>query len=348
MHIEPRTANGKPAPPVTLPTWHGRLVQAIALPAALAKFLVRDLELAVTGNQPAQIAVSLEAPRSLTELVDTSNITALPGSPATSSFTAWAVADPNGQPSADLARVWLIDMCDYALYLDGYEPVLATLSDPRQSTDPELAPVERSGQEETAIEVRVDSASAVFDSLNQSPTRPLAEVKSHQGSKSPVYAAPSSSEIAGHEREYAAFTEATLADLGTVSTAETARAFATMTAQKVRDMSAKSPEFYAGEFFDIFKDAAVAKSRAEMAECEQAVDEAKAEAATGTAQLQERLNAARASGDRQAEHDIWREREIRQAAVQAKIDEATKRIDPISMRLDACNELAAALGLEVS
>jgi hypothetical protein len=348
LHIEPRTSDGNPAPPVALPAWHGRLVQAIALPAVLAKFLTRDLELATTGTQATQIAVSLEAPHSLAELVDTRNITALPGSPATNSFTAWAVADPSGQSPADLAQLWLRDMCDYALYLDGYEPVLATLSSPHQSTDPESSPARGPEQAETTIEIRAASASAAVDRLSQSPTRPLAGAKSGKGRQSSASTTRSSSEIAAHMRAYVAFTEATLADLETVSTADTARAFATMTAQKVRDMSARNPEFYAGEFFDIFKDAAVAKSQAEIAECRQAVDDAKAEAAAGTAELQERLNAARAMGDHQAVHEVWREREIRQAAVQAKIDEATKRIDPIGKRLDACNELATALGLELS
>jgi hypothetical protein len=348
LHIEPRTSDGNPAPPVALPAWHGRLVQAIALPATLAKFLTRDLELATTGNQPAKIAVSLEAPRSLAELIDTRNITALPGSAAANSFTAWAVADPNGDRAADLAQLWLRDMCDYALYLDGYEPVLATLSNPQQPADLESGQVGGPEQAETAIEVRVEPASAVFDNLGQSRTRPLGEARSHERGEPSAPTTRGSDEIAAHTRAYAAFTEAALADLRTVSTAETARAFATITAQKVQDMSARSPEFYVGEFFGIFKDAAVAESQAEIAECTQTINDAKTEAATGTAQLQERLNAARAAGDHQAQHDIWREREIRQAAVQAKIDETTKRIDPISKRVNAINELATALGLELS
>ena len=218
-----------------------------------------------------------------------------------------------------------------------------------QTTEiPQPGQVGGPGQAEAAVEVRADSASEAVDRLSHSATRPFAGAKPYKGGQSPASTTRSSSGIAAHMRAYAVFTEATLADLRAVSTAETAHAFAAITAQKVRDTVAKNPDFYAGQFFNIFKDAAVAKSQAEIAECEQTRDDAKAEAATGTAQLRERLDAARAASDYQAERDVWREREIRQAAVQAKIDEATKRIDPISMRLEACKELATALGLELS
>jgi inorganic triphosphatase YgiF len=122
--------------------------------------------------------------------------------------------------------------------------------------------------------------------------------------------------------------------------------FVLQTAAHIQELSAQVPEFYIGEFFNMFKDAAVKRFRIEMADCEQTLRDAKADAASASAQLQARLDTARAAGDRVAEHAIWREREVRQKAYQAKVDAASSRMDVIGLRIKALPELASALGID--
>jgi hypothetical protein len=117
------------------------------------------------------------------------------------------------------------------------------------------------------------------------------------------------------------------------------------TAAQVREFSVKIPGFYVEEFFNIFKDSVVERVRIESADCEQALRDANAEAATASDELQARLDAARAASDRETEHAVWRDREIRQAACQAKVDAVTRRIGILSLRLGAFQELPSALGI---
>ena len=352
LHIEPRTPDGSPAPPVALPLWGKRLIHALDLPSSLDKFLARDLELSTTCSQPAQIAVSLQAPRSLSELVNTRNITALPGSPATNSFNAWATATPNGQGPAKLVQRWLTDMCDNALYLDGYEPVLDPLGAPDQQPAPDPGQQVRADRD-TTIEIWNEPTRASLDVLGQDPADSLPTARSrlptarsrNPGASPARKGTHAAGNTAVHTRAYERCTNMTLSALEAVTTPETASAFAVEIGQRIRDTAARTAEFYIGEFYNMFKDAVVTKGKAELEECQHEARDAKAQAAAISAQLEERLNAARAAGDSQAEHEVWRDREIQQAAVQARLDQATKRAGLVGLRIDACNELAAALGI---
>jgi hypothetical protein len=174
--------------------------------------------------------------------------------------------------------------------------------------------------------------------LAKSRKRPQPATRKKTGSRSQS-AIPS--------REYAECIEVALTDLQSVTTPLDVSVFASTTAQYIRDMSARIPGFYTGEFFNMFKDAAVAKGRAQVAECEQAAYAAKAKAAKISTRLQQRLDAATAAKDLQATHDVWREREAQQAAVQAKIDQAAEQAALVGIRIDACAELASALGINL-
>jgi len=109
-----------------------------------------------------------------------------------------------------------------------------------------------------------------------------------------------------------------------------------------QEVSAETPEFYIGEFFNLFKDAAVAQVRTETGQGMRTLENAQAAAA---AELQARLDAARKAQDREAEHDVWRERGARQAECQAKIDAGTARMGLLEFHVKAIETLAAALGL---
>lgn len=148
-----------------------------------------------------------------------------------------------------------------------------------------------------------------------------------------------------YKHAYAEVTQAVLSSLSSVDSAASARTFVSQAANKIREACASIPEFYLGEFFNVFKDAAVAQAGKEIAECQRAIEEAKAEANAATIELQVQLDAARNAGDREAEHAVWGERETRQAACQAKIDATTARMDPIGLRIGAIEDLATALGI---
>ena len=132
LHVYPRGPNGNPAPAANLASWHNRFVRALAIPGAQAAFLTQDLGLAATGDQPAQAGVYLDAPHSMTELVDTQDLSSLPGSPASSWFMGWAISSPDGQQAPELAREWLVQMCDNTLHVDAYESYLENLANSRQ------------------------------------------------------------------------------------------------------------------------------------------------------------------------------------------------------------------------
>ena len=55
----------------------------------------------------------------------------------------------------------------------------------------------------------------------------------------------------------------------------------------------------------MFKDAAVIQGQAELSDVEQALNEVKASNEAVAAELNVRLNAARAAGDRAAQHALW-------------------------------------------
>jgi pyruvate/2-oxoglutarate dehydrogenase complex dihydrolipoamide acyltransferase (E2) component len=97
------------------------------------------------------------------------------------------------------------------------------------------------------------------------------------------------------------------------------------------------------EFLEMFKDAAVIQGQAELSDVEQALNEVKASNEAVAAELNVRLNAARAAGDRAAQHALWREREVRQAEGQAKVDELTRSLNPVGFRFDALKSLWSSL-----
>jgi hypothetical protein len=138
--------------------------------------------------------------------------------------------------------------------------------------------------------------------------------------------------------------ETALSQLAAVDTPQAAQRFIAQFGRQIQDMSSNVPEFYTGEFLNAFKDMVVGRSRTEVADCERVMDAARSGGDAATTELTERLDAARAAGDRTAEHQVWKEREARQAACQSKLDAASHRIDLVGLRIDTCKNLASALG----
>jgi hypothetical protein len=148
-----------------------------------------------------------------------------------------------------------------------------------------------------------------------------------------------------YDQAYSEVTEAVLSSLSAVDSPESSRRLVAQAAERIQEVSAEVPEFYVGEFFNVFKDAAIARVRTETAQGMHTLGSARAEAAEATTELQARPAAARTARDREAEHEVWRELEVRRVECQAKIDVVTARTDLLGLRLKAIESLVAALGL---
>lgn len=61
LYVEPRSPDGGPAPAASLAAWLRRFTLALAVPAALAGFLARDIGLATSDDPPAQAGLWLTA-----------------------------------------------------------------------------------------------------------------------------------------------------------------------------------------------------------------------------------------------------------------------------------------------
>jgi hypothetical protein len=151
LEIELRDAGGHPPPAMALKVLHERFTQALAMPMALAAFLTEDLGTTTSGEPPSQAGVWLKSPRDMAELVDPEGLRPLLGSPQSTSFTGWALADPAGEPGPIAAVELLRQMCDYTLNLDGYEPLLEGMMTRQPLT---LLGMDRRGWGWSASEIR--------------------------------------------------------------------------------------------------------------------------------------------------------------------------------------------------
>jgi len=61
VHVEPRDADGTPAPPASPSSWRRQFERALQLPGAFAALLSGELGLTVSGEPPAQAGIRLEA-----------------------------------------------------------------------------------------------------------------------------------------------------------------------------------------------------------------------------------------------------------------------------------------------
>jgi hypothetical protein len=147
-----------------------------------------------------------------------------------------------------------------------------------------------------------------------------------------------------YEEAYDGLLKQLLATLTTVETEESALQFSTQAAQSIRAAAKEIPEFYIGEFLQMLGIAVVQRMQTWVTEGQQAIQDAKIEAASASVQLTARHAAASEAGDRAAQHAIWREREEIQTASQAKIDAVSARTDIFSFQLEAIQKLQSTLG----
>ena len=128
LYVEPRTAKGQVPPASGLSAWYERFALALAVPGAFAEFLARDLGLGTSDDPRAQLGVWLQSYQPLTTMIDTRELTALPGSSPSNWYSGWAFASPDGRPGKETAGDLLSQLCEYTLHLDDFERTLAEIS----------------------------------------------------------------------------------------------------------------------------------------------------------------------------------------------------------------------------
>ncbi|MGH3709708.1 MAG: hypothetical protein ACRDRQ_16740 [Pseudonocardiaceae bacterium] len=127
LHIEPRTRNGEPAPPRDLAQWHWRFTRASTVFDTITSHLLAgELRLATSTDPSSKLAVWLNTPSDLTQLVDTSQYDRVAGTHVRPSYDGYAVADLSGDDPTVVATEWTRQLCDTALHLDDYEETLLT------------------------------------------------------------------------------------------------------------------------------------------------------------------------------------------------------------------------------
>jgi hypothetical protein len=118
VHVEPRGADGTPAPPASPASWRRQFGRALQLPGAFAALLSGELGLAVSGEPPAQAGIRLEAPRDMTELADITGLATLPGAQRLSQFMVYLTACPDGAGAVSAADRMMRQMLEEALKID--------------------------------------------------------------------------------------------------------------------------------------------------------------------------------------------------------------------------------------
>jgi hypothetical protein len=118
VHVEPRDADGAPAPPASPSSWRRHFERALQLPGAFAALLSGELGLAVSGEPPAQAGIRLEAPRDMTDLVDITGLVVLPGAHRLSQFMVYLTACPDGAGAVSGADRMTRQMLEEALKVD--------------------------------------------------------------------------------------------------------------------------------------------------------------------------------------------------------------------------------------
>lgn len=134
--------------------------------------------------------------------------------------------------------------------------------------------------------------------------------------------------------------------LSSVTDQNSAQSFVEEAVRKLKAAAADVPEFYIGEFLEKFQTQLKGDAEAELARSQNETEQIAARGKRQTAELNARLDVARADGDEDAVHSIWRESEQTRAENQAAVDALANRLTLGALRLSAVKDVAFALGYQ--
>lgn len=115
LHFEaPVGSNNAPLPagPVA---WTDYIMRALELPDALNRLLTQELGLSTSGEPQVVLGVRLDAPSDLTEIIDITDLTRLPGGQHGRQAIGYFVADPAGAPPAEVTDRMINHVLMYGL-----------------------------------------------------------------------------------------------------------------------------------------------------------------------------------------------------------------------------------------
>lgn len=150
-----------------------------------------------------------------------------------------------------------------------------------------------------------------------------------------------------HEGAYAVLAAEIVAGLDAAVSPQAIDEVITRAGDAIRREAGTVPEFYVGEFFDRLNSAIMERMNIEVKKCEEVIASVQAQADVGSLDLNTRLSVARQEHDQDAEHAIWRERDLKQAEIQGTIDSATSRITLVAMWPTAIKRLASHMGVKL-
>ncbi|MGD0555416.1 MAG: hypothetical protein ABSA93_10605 [Streptosporangiaceae bacterium] len=118
FHVEPGKDAGISVDAAEPGTWTGRITQVLQAAPALAGFLSGTLGLQISPEVTAWVAVRLEAPKDIAELIDATGLDPLPGGQRLREVTGYLAAAGDGVPAPDAAARMVRDAARYALKAD--------------------------------------------------------------------------------------------------------------------------------------------------------------------------------------------------------------------------------------
>lgn len=127
LHVDLPVKGGEPVI-ADLPDWHRRFATALALPAALVRFL-ESLGLTTSDDPPVRFVFQVQArptAAGMTEIFDVSRLKVMSGGRTSVQFDGWAVATSGGKTAGAVAKSFIRGMCE-DLGREGYEEILAGL-----------------------------------------------------------------------------------------------------------------------------------------------------------------------------------------------------------------------------
>jgi hypothetical protein len=136
LFVEPHGTDGQPRPAVGLSDWHGILLCALDVPAALANFLAARLGLTASSDPATLFGVLLRSRGPLTSMIKTDDLQLRHGAQPSNWFYGYLVGDPQGDDACKAARDLLTQLCEYTLQADGYEDTLAAICESGDSASP--------------------------------------------------------------------------------------------------------------------------------------------------------------------------------------------------------------------
>jgi hypothetical protein len=133
--------------------------------------------------------------------------------------------------------------------------------------------------------------------------------------------------------------------LGTVRDDASARSFVEQAVRLVKAGATATAEFYTGEFYSRFRQAVFDEVNAEQASVERESADIKSASEAASEDINPRLQAARVSGDQDAEHAFWKEGDQKNAEYKAAGAALKQRLSLCVSQLRAVIDLGYALGL---